>query len=604
DFNRSPFITIDNPLALAQGEQAEAQTYNTLGTIYGEYFFLPSLSARVKLGGNISNSRRDVWIDPISLDGQQNGGIATIITGSRSQYLLEGTLNYNDTFGKHRVNGVIGATYERFDSENFNGNGRGYTLPDLQTNAIGSGDPLQNQIGSSKNLTKLASYLGRVNYSFDEKYLVTLSMRADGSSRFGLDNRFGFFPSAAFAWNLHNEAFIGTDNLFSQLKFRASYGVIGNQSIPNYLFLTTFALNNRDVVLEGSRFTAIAPSRAASPDLQWEETNQLDIGIDFGLYNNRIRGTVEYYNRKTTDLLLPVPLPPNSGFNSRIENIGSMRNDGWELFLETFLISTNAFNWTISANLTTINNEVLDIGDAENIITGNLGFVSSASIIRPGDPLNSYYGYVVEGVWQEGDDFLATTDAVAPGDIKYQDLNGDGTINADDRQIIGKPFPDFTWGLTNTLTYKDLSLTVFIEGVHGIELLSNNLVDTYFPINFRRNKIAEPYLNRWTPSNPTNEYPSFVNPTAQGQRVVNTRTVTDASYIRLQTVRLAYNVPVTNSGFFKQLTVFATGQNLATLTDYIGVDPAANALGNNVLRIDYNTYPFARTTMLGLTLGF
>ncbi|MEL7342344.1 MAG: TonB-dependent receptor, partial [Bacteroidota bacterium] len=285
DFNRSPFITIDNPLALAQGEQAFAKTFNTLGTIYGEYFFIPQLSARVKLGGSMSNSRRDVWIDPISLDGQQNNGIATIIAANRSQYLVEGTLHFSEDYGKHSINSVAGVTIERFDSESFNGNGRGFALPDLQTNAIGSGDPLLNQIGSGRNFTKLASYLGRVNYSYDSRYLFTFSMRADGSSRFGPNNRFGFFPSAAVAWKIHEEAFLKGNNTINQLKFRASYGVIGNQSIPNYLFLTSFALNNQDAVLGDRRITAIGPSRAANPDLRWEETNQLDIGIDFGLWN-------------------------------------------------------------------------------------------------------------------------------------------------------------------------------------------------------------------------------------------------------------------------------------------------------------------------------
>ncbi|PHN05690.1 SusC/RagA family TonB-linked outer membrane protein [Flavilitoribacter nigricans] len=603
NYNLSPFITTDNPLALALGEDALSESFRTFGTIYGEYFILPSLSAKVKLGGDINSSRRDVWIDPITVTGGQNSGIATIITGRRDYYLTEGTLNFNKAFGDQSLNAVVGATYEYFGSESFNGNGRGYALPQLTTNAIGSGSAEMNILGSGRNLSKLVSYLARVNYSIADKYLITASFRADGSSRFGPNNRFGFFPSAAFAWKLHNEAFMENDQLFSQLKFRASYGVIGNQSIPNYRFLPSFD-TGADVVLNDSRFTTIQPSRNANPDLKWESTAQLDIGIDFGLWEDRLYGSVEYFDAKTTDLLLNVPKPNSTGFGSRTENVGSIRNTGIEAILTARVVDTRNFDWTTSANFTAIRNEVLDIGDAERIITGGLGFVSDATITRPGDPLYSYYGYEVAGVWQENDNFDLTTDNVAPGDLKYVDQNGDGTINADDQVILGNTFPEYTWGWTNTITFKGLSLSAFIQGVEGVSLLNNNLVDTYFPINFRRNKMAEPYLNRWTPSNPTNEYPSFVNPTAQGQRVVNSRTVTDASYIRLQSLRLGYTFPMANVKAISNLNVYVSANNLLTITDYIGTDPGANATGSSVLRIDYNTYPFARTFLVGLNVSF
>ncbi|MCB0628937.1 MAG: TonB-dependent receptor [Saprospiraceae bacterium] len=601
-YRRSPFITIDNPIALAVGEQAVAETFRTFGTVYGEYFFTPAFSAKIKLGGDVNSSRRDVWIDPLSLDGEQNNGIATIITGRRDYYLTEGTLNYNQTFGKHAFNAVLGTTYEYFGSQSFNGNGRGYTLPDLTTDAIGSGDPSLNQIGSGRQNAKLVSYLSRINYSLDDKYLFTVSLRADGSSRFGENNRFGFFPSGAFAWKIHNEPFFGGDGLLSTLKFRASYGAIGNQSIANYIFLSTFN-TGRDVVLDGRRITTLQPTRSPNPDLKWEATKQLDVGFDFGLWKDRITGSVEYYQSKTTDLLLGVPKPPSTGFESRTENLGAIQNTGIEVVLDGRVVASRNFDWNIGFNFSTIKNEVLDIGEADQILTGGLGFVSNASIIRKGDPLNSFYGYEVAGVWQENDDFSVTVDNVAPGDLKYVDQNGDGTINDADRVIIGKPFPDFTWGWTNTFTIGGLSISAFLEGVHGVSMLSNNLVDTYFPINFRRNKVAEPYLNRWTPNNPTNEYPSFVNPTAQGQRVVNTKTVEDASYIRLQSVRVGYDVPM-NNNFIDRLNLYVTASNLFTITDYTGVDPAANASGSNVLRIDYNTYPFARTFIFGVNVSF
>ncbi len=604
NYNLSPFITTDNPLALARGEEAVSESFRTFGTIYGEYFIVPSISAKVKLGGDINSTRRDVWIDPITVTGGQNGGIATIITGRRDYYLAEGTLNFNQSLGENsQLNAVVGTTYEYFGAENFSGNGRGYALPQLTTNAIGSGAPDLNNLGSGRDLAKLVSYLARVNYSIGDKYLFTASFRADGSSRFGPNNRFGYFPSGAFAWKLHNESFLENSALFSQLKFRASYGVTGNQSIPNYRFLPSFDTGN-DVILDDAQLTTIRPSRDANPDLKWESTAQFDIGFDFGLWEDRVYGTLEYFVAETDDLLLNVPKPLNTGFGSRTENVGSIRNSGIEAIVTARVINAKDFNWETSFNFTTIKNEVLDIGEAENIITGGLGFVSDATITRPGDPLYSYFGYEVEGVWQENDNFDTVSDNVAPGDLKYVDQNQDGTINADDQVILGNTFPDYTWGWTNTFTYKGFSISAFLQGVQGISLLNNNLVDTYFPINFRRNKFAEPYLNRWTPSNPTNEYPSFVNPTAQGQRVVNSRTVTDASYIRLQSLRIGYNIPLKGNGFISNLNVYVNGNNLFTITDYIGADPGANATGNSVLRIDYNTYPFVRTYIFGVNVTF
>lgn len=602
NYNRSSFITIDNPIALAKGEQAFSKNYRTFGTVYGEYFLFPFLSAKVKIGGDINSVKRNVWIDPVSLNGQQYGGIASILTGERSNYLLEGTLNFNKIYNSSRINAVVGVTKEKFTSENFSGNGRGYTLPDLSYYAIGTGDPLLNEIGSGRQSAQLLSFLGRLNYSLLDKYLFTVSFRADGSSRFGPNNRFGYFPSAAFAWKLKQEDFLRDVQSISSLKFRVSYGAIGNQSIPNYVFLSTLSTGG-DAVLGGQRFVTIHPSRNPNPDLKWEATRQLDVGIDFGLLEARIMGSVDYFYRKTTDLLLNVPQPPSSGFTSRLENIGSMQNSGIEFMIDSRNLN-GALKWNTIFNFSAIKNKVLEIGAADEIITGGLAFISNASIIRPGDPLSSYYGYIVDGVWQSEDDFSITDDNVAPGDLKFRDINNDKTINDEDRTIIGSPFPDFTWGLTNTFNYKNFELSAFIEGVHGISMLNNNLVDTYFPINFRRNKIAEPYLNRWTEENPTNEYPSFINPTAQGQRVVNTKTVSNASYIRLQSVRLAYNIPVNKIGFVRNINVYLTGQNLLTITDYEGIDPAANASGSDILKIDYNAYPLAKTYLVGLNISF
>lgn len=602
DYNRSTFMTMDNPAALRDGQNANSDSYRTFGTVYAEYFVLPSLSIKGRLGGDVNNSQRNVFVAPFTTQGLP-GGVASILTGTRNYYMAEGTLNFNHKVGeRHAFNGVGGVTYERFGSYSFTGNGRGYALPDLGYDAIGSGDQALNVIGSGRAATILASYLARVNYSLDDKYLLTASFRADGSSRFGPNNRFGYFPSAAVAWKMHEEDFLKGAGFISELKLRASYGSVGNQSIGNFLYIPTFSIGG-DAVFGDARYTTITPSRNPNPDLKWEAAIQADIGLDFALFRNRLRGSVEYYNRKTTDLLLSLPQPLSSGFGNRTQNIGSMRNTGFDIMLSTELLKIEGFNWNIDGNISFLKNRVLDLGPLNRIIQGGAGFINNASIIAPGESIASYYGYDVLGVWQEGDDFSATTDNLKPGDLKYRDVNGDGTITDVDRVILGKPLPDFTYGFTNTFSYKTLSLMVYFEGSKGSSILNSMLVDSYFPISFRRNKVAEPYLNRWTPENPTNQYPSFVNPTSQGQRQVNSRTVETGDYLRLQSARLSYTLPV-KVGFFSNLNVYVMGQNLFTITKYTGVDPAVNSIGGDVLKIDFAAYPFTRSYLMGINLEF
>jgi TonB-dependent starch-binding outer membrane protein SusC len=602
-YNRSTFIgtTMDNPLAIIHGQQANSDSYRTFGNVFGEYNLTPALSIRAKLGGDINSSQRNTWIDPSTLQGVQSGGIATLTTGNRSYYMAEGTLNYVKNFAdKHNINAVAGATYENFGSNSFSATGRGYTLTDLKYNAIGTGTQTLNSIGSGRNESRLVSYLARVNYSFNNRYLLTASIRADGSSRFGENNRFGYFPSAAVAWKMHEEGFLKNIKPINELKLRVSYGSIGNQSIGNFLYLTTFSAGG-DAIFNGNRVTSISPTRNPNPDLKWEAANQMDIGVDFVLFNSRLRGTVEYYDRRTTDLLLGVPLPLSSGFGSQTRNIGSMKNTGIEVTLGADIVKTPHFKWTIDGNASTLKNEVVSLGGAASIFTGDAGFINNAGIITPGQSMGSYYGYRVLGVWQTGDDFSTTSAGVKAGDVKYDDINGDKAITDLDRVILGKSIPDFFFGLTNTVSFKGLSLSVFVEGSQGASVLSNDLIDSYFPVSFRRNKLAIPYLNRWTATNPTNDYPSFINPTVQGQRIVNSRTVQDASYVRIQSVRLGYDLPLKNK---RNISLFVVGQNLYTFTDYIGVDPAVNAIGNDILRIDYSSFPMTRTFMGGVTVQF
>ena len=602
-YYRSPAMTIDNPVALINGQYALSDGYRTFGNIYGEYYLIPSLSVRLRVGGDVNQSQRNEWLDPITLVGSQNNGLATILSGNRNYYLGEGTLNFNQEFGKHSISAVAGITYEHFGLNTFSANARGFTLPDLTYNAIGSGNSALNQVGSGRAETRLGSLLGRVNYGYNNRYLATVSMRADASSRFGPNNQVGYFPSLALAWKVTEEAFLKDYSWLTELKLRASYGAIGNQNIGNFLYTSTFSYGG-NIVQGGVRYPAIYPSRSPNPDLKWEAAVQADLGIDYALLDGRLQGSLEYYNRKTSDLLLAVPQPLSTGYGSQVRNVGSVRNTGFEFSLTGSAVRQKDFSWNINANLTTLKNRILSLGGSAPIFAGGGGNISNASIIRPGASLGNFYGYQVTGVWQTSDDLTKAPAGVKPGDTKYQDQNGDGQITDQDRVILGKSLPDFNYGLTNTFQYKTLSLDVFLEGAQGGSVLNNNLVDSYFPFSFRRNRVAEPLLNRWTPTNPTNEYPSFVNPVSQGQRVVNSTTVEKADYLRLQSVRLSYGIPLATNKFVRSVGVFVTGQNLVTWTNYSGTDPTANTIGNDIIKIDYASYPRTRTYLAGVNVTF
>jgi len=605
-YNISPFITKDNPLAIAYGKHAMAKSWRTFGTFYGEYFVIPGLSARLNIGGDFYHTRKDVFTDDKTKDGLAANGIAAVLSGNRYNYLVEGTINYNKVFNDiHSLGAVAGVTTQKFFLDRVTAEARDFVSLSTGTNSLQSGNPEQYEVSSSNVPSTLLSYLGRVNYSLLEKYLVTATIRADGSSKFGENNKFGYFPSAALAWKLMNEDFISSLGIFHNLKLRASWGQTGNQEIGNFRSLTTFSVGGTDFVMGDTRYTITNPTRIANPDLKWETTTQTNIGLDWGILAGRLSGTIDYFDRLTEDLLMDLPVPAQTGFTTKLANVGSVKNTGFEFLIDSRNL-TGEFQWFTSLNFTALKNEVIDLGPIEKIIQGGVQFSQDISVIMPDEALNSYYGWEISGVWQTGDDFTNAPAGVAPGDWKYLDLDGDGSITANDRKVMGKCIPDFTWGMTNTFAYKDFNLNVYLIGVHGVELMNNQMKDSFYPINFRRNKLAEPYVNRWTPNNPTNEYASFINPSSQGANIVNNKTVEDASFVRLQNITLTYTVPVQRIPIFKSLNIYVAGTNLHTLTKYSGMDPGANVNGTNnaALRLDYNTYPFSKVYTIGLQAGF
>ena len=601
-YQRSPYVTIENPLAIVYGKKANAAAYRTFGTVYGTYNILPGLVAKLNLGGDVLMQRRDVYVDRSTETGLASSGAASILNGTVSNALAEGTLTYDKTMAAHHLNFLAGATTQKFSTNRNSLEASGFPSDATGTNNAGSGTQGTYSVASDKFSSRLVSYLGRVNYSLLDKYLFTASFRADGSSRFGSNNKFGYFPSLAAAWKIDKEDFFRSLSLFSNLKLRGSWGRTGNQAIPNNQSVVTYVSGPLGV-FNNQLVSTQEPGRLGNADLKWETTEQLDLGVDFGIFKNKITGTVDYYNKRTFNMLLNKLVPTTTGFTSQLINIGSIRNTGWDFSISS-VNTDGAFKWNTTVNLATIRNKVLDIGGIPQISVGAAGVLGqNPAVIIPGQPLYSFYGYRVTGVWQSSDKLSLSKDAVHPGDLKFADINGDSTVNASDRVLLGNSFPKLTWSVGNTFRYKQFSLEIFIEGVQGVKMLNNNLTDVYFPINFRRNKLAEPYLERWTAANPSNKYPSFVTPLSQGQKIINSYTVEDASYTRLQTATLSYYLPALNR-VYKSGSVYVTGQNLFTLTKYTGMDPSVNPNGNANYRVDFNAFPLSANVIFGVNIDF
>jgi TonB-linked SusC/RagA family outer membrane protein len=599
----SPNNTINNPVSLIEGITSKNESNRTLANAFVSYEIVPGLSAKLNLGSDRQQSRRDIYNSTRTLRGKPLKGAADISTFNRNSQLVEYTMNYNKTLNKdHVINVLGGMTYQSFQTKLFGASITGFPTDELKTENLGLGDTNNDFLRSNREENTLMSYLGRVNYNLFDKFLFTASVRADGSSRFGANNKYGYFPSFAFGYKLTEENFL--PKAFDELKFRASWGQTGNQEIANYSSQLTFG-SGPNVIMNNTILNTVIPQRIANPDLKWETTTQFNVGLDGSILNGRISGTLDYFHKKTTDLLFNLPLPRASGYSSILSNVGSVENKGFEVFLSGVVLHKKDFKWSSTFNFSRIKNKVVDLGRIEQIVTGNVQAVGNTVIIKKGEPLASYYGYIVEGIFQSEEEVKTSALPTSkPGYPKIKDLNNDGKITTADQTVIGTPFPNFTYGLQNSITYKNIRLDIFFQGQEGSDLLSINVIEGMYPTNFRRNTLTELALNRWTPTNTDTKWASAVNPTAWGGGKVNSMVLQDASYLRLKNIQLGYQVPLKNTTKVKSLRFFGTAQNLYTWTQYLGFDPEANSFGNSNIRLDYSSYPMSKMYTFGLNAGF
>jgi len=602
-----------NPVAQANQNTDRQYDLRALVNAFVEYEPISGLHLRSTIGGELYNGREEIFKPTTSY--LAPNGLAQINTTNNYDYLNENTVRY--TFNKdiHALEVLAGWTYQLYRNKSANAIATSLSSNAYGTDNLGAGSASSVTSSSSKNV--LASGLARINYRLMDKYIFTFNMREDGSSRFGTHKKWGYFPSGAFAWRASDEKFIQKIPAISELKLRVSYGVTGNQDISSYLSLEQYTTNT--YYLNGARVVGISPNNLANPDLGWEQTASSDAGLDLGLFNNRLQFTGDYYNKKTTKLLYQVSLPTTSGFTTMTQNIGSVRNKGFEFAITSTNFNKKGLRWTTSVNFSRNINKILSLGPTTYQYTGNVStslFPSggqASAILQVGQPIGAFYGYKFLGIWQSQDQITksGTKQAVKPGDPRYQDLNNDSNITAADRRIIGHALPKFTYGFSSDLRVGPFNLFVLIQGVYGDNILNENKIEMENGTT-GDNKFAYVAKDSWTPNygGPVNNRLPSVASTLRRGLGVTSDILEDGSYARLKTVTLSYDVPLPKlTSVFKKATVYITGQNLLTLTHYSGYDPEVNSYSNSAsnytsLNTDYNPYPNVRSYMAGIKLGF
>jgi TonB-linked SusC/RagA family outer membrane protein len=582
-----------NPVATAALVTNSERQNRFIGNVFGEYDLLHDLTFRTTLGADYLGSLQDFYSPSSTYPGVTSGGYGSRGSLEATTWLNENTLHY--TPGRvgplDDVDLLGGVTLQRTRSDNISGTMQQFPTDALAQYGLNNGvTPVG--VWSGAPHSSLLSYFARANWDVADRYLFTVTGRVDGSSKFGAGNRYGFFPSAAFAWRLSDESFMQGLDFLDDLKLRTSYGRTGNQNIGDYNALAI--LGSSSYLFNDQKVIGLSPSGLPNPDLKWETTDQFDVGADAALLGNRLSLTADYYNKKTHGLLLAVAVPSTLGFSSQLQNVGSVGNHGFELGINTVNL-TGRFGWTSTLNLAFNRNEVLDIG-SDTIKVGPVGVGAGASqnptVLKVGEPINSFYGYVYAGM--------------ADGQPTYKDLNGDGQVNTSDQTIIGNAQPDYTGGFTNQFTLGNFDLSVFLQFSQGNDIYNitrslltrnaggdNQLTDVLAAEAAGANGIAKPKLGNTYDTRPSTLF------------------VEDGSYLRGKNIRLAYTLPVSlldrvRLGNMSNAQIYMSAQNFFTVTNYSGFDPEVSEYATSVLAqgIDFGTYPQTQQFTVGFNAGF
>ena len=584
-----------NPIALAYFTDDEATTFKTFGNIFAEYSFLEdnALKFRTNLGADINFIHDKTFNVNFGDDdggggeidqglGRQNrpNGLSEL-RGENITLTWNNSVTYDKTFGAHTISALVGSEFIDNNASTLSASRNRFDFTQPNFRYIDFGDTeLDLWNGGNAERWSLFSFFGSATYSYQDKYLLTANLRADASSRFAQENKWGYFPSVSVGWTLSEEAFFSDLGWLSELKLRGSWGQLGNQEIPNYAYLTLY---RRDA----DRYLI---SRYGNPDLRWETTTQTNVGLDFGLYRNKLYGSVDYFQKTTSDILLPISLPQLVGdVSPTFLNAGEVSNRGVELAL-AYRNFENALGYEISGNLATLHNEV-------NALHPNLPYLSgTVTRTQAGHPLNAYYGFVQEGIYQnqrEIEEHLSGTanPPQVPGDIRFRDLDGNGIINDNDRDFIGNPNPRLAYGLNARLNYNALDVSFLVQGVGAVDRYND--LKKIIDYDTRPFNYTDRVLDSWDGEGSTNTIPR-VSFTDNGSSRVSDIFVENASYLRLKNIEVGYTFNFEESLGRGNVRVYASGQNLFTITNYTGLDPESTDL------IDYGTYPQSIVVLVGV----
>ena len=582
------------------------------------------LKYQLKAGGNVRTKDRRRFYGLTTFQGANANGALQISTLNVTSYQINNFLRFNRTFNrKHRINATAGVTYDVRNVENSI-----YAVEDFVTTELTTQQPFLASVISQplrylKSDQQIFSLLGRLNYTFNNKYILTASFRRDGVSKFSKENRFGFFPSFALAWRLDNEKFIKNLNIFEDLKLRAGWGEIGNHGIGAYGTLSDYGINGQLYGTPGNGTSVpLLLNNLANPNLTWETTEQLNFGLDFTTKNDRISGSIDLYDKTTKDLLQRSPIPTSSGFRSILINRGTISNKGLEVALNIAAVSTDDFEINIGGNIAFNKTKIETLGipledfyidgvaEQRSFYFGNqisVGqyFRTAANVFVEGEETSLFYGFETNGIYQTED-----TDLVAgavPGDVRVVDQNEDGVVDILDRTFIGNPNPDFVYGFNLNFKLKGFTADFLFNGVYGNDIANGNLIKLYNAEGLGTNISPNAYNNAWRPDAQSNLHPRLGYDVISNQAIgISDRIIEDGSYLRLNNVTISYDIPVENSSLMERLNVYIAGQNLFTWTDYSGYNPEVSSFLNNGLinGVDWNGAPNAKTILLGLNINF
>lgn len=608
-FIRDGQTVVGNPISDLYNIKTSTSNTRVIANAFAEWEVIKNLKLKANIGADLSNTKQNNYSPSYTTTGLEHNGVASVGDNRTNVWQAEFTASYDNTFKRlHHINVLGGYTTQRTDRSGFATTVRNFANDDTGYDNLSAGSDLYRST-SDRIISTLQSVLGRVNYSFDSRYNASLTLRADGSSRFAKDHKWGWFPSAGFSWNIDKEKFIHLGKQIDFLQLRLSAGIVGNQEIGDYQFAATVSPTETPFIYNGQETVAYYIVNKANPDLKWEKTASYNIGISSGFFQNRLNVTLDAYYKKTSDLLLQVPVEGVTGYATALRNAGSVTNKGIELEIGAVLIDRKDLKWNVNGNIAHNKNEVTSLGQATSIIPSiggaTLGYISPL-IVAVGEPLGTFYGYKFAGIVQSEEQAATLTpqtiNKLEPGNPYYEDVNGDGVVNTEDQTILGNAQPKFTYGLNTTLKYKQFDLLIAIAGSYGNKLY-NGLATRLTKGSTYYNSLAV-VADRWTPTHPSNEIQKASNDLTV---VSDSRYVENASYLRVKNIQLGYTFPVPQITRDARLRLYLSLQNFFTITNYSGYDPEGGRNGASEQSgiyqgIDMATYPTAKTVQLGINV--